>query len=244
MLPIDLAIDETFGFLAGVLPPAPARILDVGSGAGDLAVKLYAHGYRVTALDKSPEAGALSTEAGVPTLFTDFLEYEGGPHDVVLFSSSLHHIYPLTEAVERAHRLLEPGGVLTTEEFARERADAETARWYFETRELLEAAGLCPPVEHAEPLPSDPLERWHAAHAHIEEHPLHTGEAMLAAIRDRFDRVKAQDSPYLYRRLAEAIEPNDLGYRVTQRVLEIERRRIGEGSLVAIGLRIVARRDQ
>ncbi len=40
--------------LLGVLPPAPARVADLGCGTGTLALLLAEHGYAVDALDFSP----------------------------------------------------------------------------------------------------------------------------------------------------------------------------------------------
>ena len=41
--------------LLGVLPPAPARIADLGCGTGSLSVLLAREGYAVDGLDLSPE---------------------------------------------------------------------------------------------------------------------------------------------------------------------------------------------
>lgn len=227
-------------FLRRVLPPAPLRLLDVGCGRGDLAARLASEGFEVTALDNSPDAIQRAREAGVPAVEADFLSYEDAPHDAVLFSRSLHHIHPLQDAVARAAALLKPGGWLIAEEFARERADRATATWFYDTRSLLRAAGLLDVAEEESAL-SDPMERWRADHATREGHPLHEASAMLAEITRRFENAATEDAAYLYWYLTRWLEESQRGYDVASRLLAIETRRIADGSLRPIGLRVVAR---
>ena len=55
------------------LPPAPARVADLGCGTGTLSVLLAAEGYDVHGIDLSPEmvarAEAKAAEAGVAATF-------------------------------------------------------------------------------------------------------------------------------------------------------------------------------
>ena len=60
---------------------------------------------------------------------------------MVLFTRSLHHLQPLVSAVERAHQLLEPGGLLVADDFAVDQADRATAAYFYDARSLLVAAG-------------------------------------------------------------------------------------------------------
>jgi len=240
MRPIDLATRETLRWLSDLLPAPPARILDVGCGQGYLAAQLLAQGFQVTALDKDPEAVRRAREAGVQSMEADFLDYEDEVYDVVVFSRSLHHIHPLSKAVARASALLKPGGLLFAEEFARERADRETAAWFFDMCSLLEASGV---LSSGDALPSspDPLQRWHALYASVDEHPLHEGAAMRATLQRYFEFTESTESAYLYQSLSQWLEESDRGFRVAEELLKIEGRRIAECSLVALGLSLVAR---
>ena len=224
MTPRELPVEQTLTYLDRVLPPPPATVLEVGCGRGDLARRLLDRGYRVTPLDPSLQAVAEAAAAGL---------------DVVLFTRSLHHISPLEQAVERATRLVAPGGLVVGDEFARERVDRETAAWYFDTRDVVVELGLLPEDHH--PGPDDPLERWEARFRHHGE-PLATGEELLAALRARLQLVSVDERvPYLYRNFADHLPQTALGLRLATRVLEAERRRIDAGAAPWAGLRFVAR---
>jgi SAM-dependent methyltransferase len=237
-LPADLSVRETFAFVREVLPPR-GRVLDVGCGRGALAERLGSLGLDVIALDRDAEAVRQTRERGVETVESGFLDYHGGPFDAVLFARSLHHLDPLDDALDQARRLLAPGGRIVAEEFAIESMDRGTARWFFDLRSVVEAAGLMAVDEAAGPADGDPLERWFAAHAAVR--PLHTGAEMRAGLARRFERVEKRSAPYLYRVFADRIDQDPRGLSVAARILELERRGIAEGLLVPLGLRMVAR---
>jgi SAM-dependent methyltransferase len=237
--PRDVPTDETVTFLRGVLPSPPARLLEVGCGRGDLAVRLVGLGYAVTALDLAPEAIGHARAAGLDAVEADFLVYDAEPFDVVLFSRSLHHINPLHAAVARAADLTRPGGMVIGEEFARERIDAETAAWQADVEALLGEVGLLPEVE-GRPA-DDPLARWHQHHAHHQP-PLATGADMLAAMEERFELLRVDEHvPYHYRYAADRLPDTRLGLGLTRLLLEIERRRVSASGRPWAGLRFVGR---
>lgn len=238
--PGDLGVDQALTFLRRVIPPPPARILDAGCGEGDLAGRLVAEGYRVTALDSSSDAVRAAREAGVPAILADFLDHTEAAYDAVLFVRSLHHMHPLPDAVAHASELLRPGGLLVAVEFARERADGNTASWFYDVRALLREAGLLEIDEEDAP-PADPLDRWRADHLERDGHPLHTGGAMTVEIMRRFEAIAAEDVPYLYWYLARWLEDTPRGCDVARRLLEIEIRRIASGMLVPVGFRLAAK---
>ena len=247
MRPVDVAIDQTLNFLHRILPAPPLRILEVGCGSGDLAKRLLREGFEVTALDSSPEAVRVARAAGVPAVEADFLGYNNDPYDVVLFVRSLHHVRSLSEAMLRAAALLHAKGWLIAEEFARERANRETAAWFYDNRELLKVSGV---LTHAHDAPKsdasdstfDPLERWRVDHQGDPGHPLHDRNAMLAEIGRRFEIIDSQDAPYLYRYLSQWIEESPRGCDLAHRLLEIETRRIAQMLLAPIGFRVVAKK--
>jgi len=239
--PKELCIEETLRFLDGALPRPPCRVLEVGCGSGAIAARLAGRGYNVTGLDASAEAVADCRARGVQAEEGDFLSYRGGdPYDALLFTRSLHHIESPAKAAERSHALLKPGGRIVAEEFAIERMDNDTARWFYELRSLLEAAGLMSPDPGGEPLAATPLDRWFQDHE--SENPVHAGEDMLMALGTRFELDRVETVPYLFRYVSERIEPSDRGTRVSHWVFELESLRIVEATLRAVGLRVVGRR--
>jgi SAM-dependent methyltransferase len=139
---LDLRVEETLGFLERHLPERSRRVLDVGCGEGRLVARLRDRGVDALGIDASPEAVATARAAGRNVVQGDFLARGEGVFDAVVFGSSLHHLHPLEEAVRRAAALLAPGGLLLADEFDVAAPDLETARWFFDTAQALEAAGL------------------------------------------------------------------------------------------------------
>ncbi len=106
--------------LLGVLPPAPARIADLGCGTGTLSVLLAQEGYAVDGLDISPEmvdrarAKADAAEVSVDLEVGDAQAPDLPPasYDVVL---SRHVLWAMDDpalALDRWLALLAPGGTL------------------------------------------------------------------------------------------------------------------------------------
>jgi SAM-dependent methyltransferase len=236
-VPRDVQAQETLRWLEQALPPPPRRVLEVGAGDGRVAAGLAALGYEVEALDRDAAAVADATTRHPRTTCGDFLAFAGGPFDVVLFTRSLHHLAPLGAAVERAHALLAPGGHVVAEEFAWERLDEHGADWLDGLFETFDVAGLlATPPERGGP----PLARWTAHHR--DRHGVHRGDAVAAAIGERFELLATDEAPYLWRSLAQALEPTGRGAVVAFQALEQERRRIAAGDVPAIGMRLVGRR--
>lgn len=107
--------------LCTLLPPTPARILEIGFGSGALAVQLGASGYDVTALTQLQEeyrAVRSDVTAGVAFRLEelkDFVPQE--PFDVVLLQHSAQYLDPL-QMLARANACLKEGGqLLIADEF-------------------------------------------------------------------------------------------------------------------------------
>jgi SAM-dependent methyltransferase len=181
-------------FVRAELPAPPARVLEIGCGAGELARSLAAAGYEITAIDPEAPAGEIFQRVGIE-------DFEGtGPFDAVVASRSLHHIPNLAAAVERIAALLRPGGTLVLAEFARERMRGSTAAWYHRQRQALAAVGAAPPV-------ADRCEDWLRS---WEEHhgDLHAAASILEEVARRFDERHLEWTPYLFEhQLDEALEP-------------------------------------
>ncbi|MFN2467068.1 MAG: class I SAM-dependent methyltransferase [Gaiellaceae bacterium] len=165
-------------FVLASLPPAPARVLEVGCGAGVLARALDSAGYDVLAIDPDAPSGEIFRAVTLEELD------DPGPFDAVVAARVLHHVTPLEPAVDKLAGL---APLLVLDEFAPERLDAAAQDWYEGQRRILAAAG-------AEPGGPPDLDSWREAHRDL--HPSHV---VLAAVRARFDERLLSWEPYLYR---------------------------------------------
>jgi SAM-dependent methyltransferase len=230
--PYQLAIGQTYSFLADVLR-GRMRVLEVGCGRGDVARRLGAVGIRITAIDlRLPDP---TPSQNVTFIEHDVLAFDGGPFDAVVFTSSLHHIAPLDAAIDRAHRLVSPGGLIVADDFDLDAPNAQTLRWYYDVQELLAAAELFP-LDRVDPPSTGLYQRWRGAHAHER---IHTGVQMRRAIARRFDLLDVHGAAYLYRYITRYL-PNDArGTAIAQHVYNTERHGIASGTLAAVGLGII-----
>lgn len=112
------------GVIMHLMPPPPARILDIGCGAGWTSRFLARRGYEVTGVDIAGDmidcAESLRRAEGLPTVRFLVHDYEGlpfdGEFDVALFFDSLHHAVEEEQAVNSAYRALTIGGLCITSE--------------------------------------------------------------------------------------------------------------------------------
>ncbi|MCC9308068.1 class I SAM-dependent methyltransferase [Kitasatospora sp. RB6PN24] len=103
-----------------LLPPAPARVLDLGAGTGRDAAALAGRGYRVTAAEPVAELRELGRRrhAGVDIEWVagalPLLPGVSGPFDLVMGTAVWMHLSPAERAgaFARVLELLAPGGTL------------------------------------------------------------------------------------------------------------------------------------
>jgi len=177
-------------FVTAHLPAAPARVLEVGCGRGDLARAIAASGHDVVAIDPDAPSGHLFRA----TTLDEFAAPD--PFDAVVASLALHHIPDLAGAIDKIASLLRPAGRLIVNEHAVDQLDEPTARWYLEKR-----AQIRPDAPRS-------LERclreWEDDHAE-----LHGYEAMRGELDRRFTERFFAWMPYLYGELAGAVTESD-----------------------------------
>jgi SAM-dependent methyltransferase len=243
MRPADLPTTETLRFVLEHLPSGRTRILEVGCGNGRLALCLQRLGHQVIALDSSAEAVQEAKQAGVDARCARWPRFEEGPFDVILFSRSLHHIHPISGAVEQANLLLEPAGLVVVEDFAFDEATPFVVDYFYDILSLLNACNQLSLKDEGFGkellLGGGGLEVWRRNH----DHELNSWPVMLDLLKGAFGPVIETSAPYLYRYLCPMLADNDSGYSIAARVLEMERRLANVVAEALIGRRFVGRKE-
>ena len=177
-------------FVETHLPAAPARVLEVGCGRGELAHAMARSGHEVLAIDPEAPAGELFQAVSVEEFTTDQTFH------AVVASRSLHHIHDLPGTVAKIARLLRPQGRFILDEHACDRLDERTARWYLEQRAA------------SDPTAPNSLDacfaEWEADHADLNGYM-----AMRTELDRHFTGLFFGWMPYLYGELANVDEEQE-----------------------------------
>jgi SAM-dependent methyltransferase len=196
-------------FVLANLPPAPARVLEVGCGNGDLARALDEAGYDVVAIDPAAPDGPIFRRIKLEDLEED------ERFDAVVAARVFHHMGENLEPnLERVARALEGGGPFVADEFGPDRLDGPTADWYEGQRRILAAAGR----GNERPGAAE----WEAHHSSVT-----ASDVLLAAFRRRFEQRSYEEFPYLWRYLDGVASA------------ELEQSLIDAGAIRALGYRFV-----
>jgi SAM-dependent methyltransferase len=164
-------------FVRANLPVPPARVLEVGAGAGRLAGALRMVGYEVLAIDPRSDRDDVRAVALID------LDEPAGSFSAAVAIVSLHHVESLEESCGRLGKLVEPGGTLVVDEFDVGAFDLGAAAWWLEQRSALGE----PEPQTAEELVAD-----HREHLH----PL---ERILAALEPHFELGPPVRGAWLHR---------------------------------------------
>ena len=161
---------ELIDWVRSQLPPPPASVLEVGCGEGELARALAAAGHDVLAIDPVAPEGEIFERTTIEALRSP------GPFAAVVASRALHHVDDLDAVLSKLARL---APLLVLNEFAWDRLDEPTARWYDEHRLLSDS-------------PPPPSPEWLRRHG-----GLHGFEALRAALDRCFREREFAFQPYL-----------------------------------------------
>lgn len=178
---------EFTAFVLHHLPPAPARVLEVGCGdRGGVVPALVEAGYDAIGVDPRAPSGQRFRQ-------TDFREVDG-EFDAVVAGRVVHHLDPLVEAVDRLASL---APLLIVDEFAWDLIDPELQAWYeAEYRVRPDASG--PPT----------VDEWRWRHPGLHPH-----DVLLEALRARYDERVLAWVPYFHHWLGDVESPDRIGYR-------------------------------
>jgi hypothetical protein len=168
------------------LPPAPARVLEVGAGDGTLARSLRGSGYDVTAIDpKSQSADVL------PLALSD-LDDLHETFDAAVAVVSLHHVEPLEASIERLASVMHDGSPLLVDEFDVSALDERAASWWLAQRIACGAKEPEMPAELVATMRSK----------------IHSLDELVHILRHSFDVGEPERGTYLYRwKLDESLRP-------------------------------------
>ena len=204
-------------YVRAALPPAGARVLEVGAGDGTLAAALREAGYEVRAID--PAGGP-----GVQAVALAELEAAAEEFDAAVAVLSLHHVEPLAASCARLAQVLRPGARLVVDELDADRVDARAAAWWLARR----AAAAAAVGAHA---------AGEGAHAHAALTPdgvvadlrahVHPLARVLEALHPWFALGEPVRGPYLHR------------WHLPPGLREAEEALIAAGALPATGARLV-----
>jgi ubiquinone/menaquinone biosynthesis C-methylase UbiE len=219
--PEDLA--DMAAWIASVSDPG-CRVLEIGSGDGELTGRLAADGIDVIGVD--PHA----TQSTVPNdrvRAVAFEEFDDAPFDVVFASVSLHHLPRPDATIAALRRLTHPGTVLLVREFDKVLLDhPPTLQWWFHQRRA-RAATTGEPV--GEESFDEFIDRWREQ---MDHHVLPWSTVREAILAAGFVTEAEIATPYLFRwGLDEAIRP-------------LEESLIALGRIRCVGLRWSGRRAE
>jgi len=180
---------DTREFVLSQLPPAPARVLEVGTGGeGALALELDGAGYEMMAIDPAaPQDEGIFRRIKLEELDADELFH------AVVAVRVLHHVTDLAPALDRIRDHLRPGGVLVLEEIGWDLLDEPTAEWLYEEQAEVPAS-----LE-------DFRREWEDEHV-----GLHGYEAMREELDGRFRERFFSWEPFLYRYLEDRVTGESL----------------------------------
>lgn len=90
------------------------RVLDVGTGGGELLVEFHRHGWEPTGLEPFCEPSPLIKDLGVTIIRTPFktADLPASHYNVVIFNYVLEHLHDPLDALRKAQRALVPGGMV------------------------------------------------------------------------------------------------------------------------------------
>ena len=203
MVAAERWLGAVWPIVRGSLPAPPARVLEIGCGPhGGFVPKLSSSGYDVIGVD--PEA-----PEGVEYRRSQFEHADvQSDFDVVVASTSLHHVVDPAAVIGRIASVLADAGIVVVVEWAWEDFDEATARWCFAHLGPSEDAGWLH-RRRDDWLASG--QEWEAyLRGWAERERVHRSAALLRLLDRSFDRQHLSRGAYVFPDLAGTSEEDEL----------------------------------
>ena len=184
------------------LPAPPAQVVEIGCGPiGGFVPMLRASGYEALGIDPEAPDGEYYRRVAF-----ERAQLAQGV-DVVVASTSLHHVADPAEVLDRIATTLADGGTLVVVEWAWEEFDEATAAWCFERLGPDAEAGWL----HRR------RDEWVASgqswRAHLRawagDERLHSAKTLLGLLDGYFHRLHLAQGPYFFPDLTRATEQDE-----------------------------------
>jgi SAM-dependent methyltransferase len=173
------------------LPAPPAQVVEIGCGPlGGFVPMLRANGFEALGVDPKAPYGEhyRQVEFERAELVRDI--------DVIVASTSLHHVADPAEILDRVAVTLAAGGMLVVLEWAWDEFDKATADWCFQRLGPDDEPGWLHRRRDEWIASGQPWRAYMRAWA--EEERLHGARMLLRLIDERFERVHLARGPYFF----------------------------------------------
>jgi len=192
----EVWLAEAWRFVRAQTPAMPPqRALEIGCGPlGGFIPMLRRDGHDAVGVDPRAPDGPHYRQA-------EFERYDPRQKfDIVVASTSLHHVTDLDEVLDKIQAVLVPGGLVIVVEWAWERVDERTARWCFAR---LDPSGEPSWLHHRRDEWVESGRTWSAYfHAWAATEGLHSSQQIRAGLDARFDGMVSARGPYYFPELA------------------------------------------
>ena len=202
MTPDERWLAATWRVIRPRLPPAPARVVDIGCGSlGGFVPMLRSEGYDAMGIDPAaPHEPHYQRVEFEHARLSDQV-------DAVVASTSLHHVTDPAEVIDRITRTLRTGGTVLVAEWAWEKFDEQTPDWCFVRLKPEDEPGWLN-RRRDEWLASG--QEWPSYFRDwAEEEGLHRGEVLVRRLDERLERSLLAFGPYFFPGLAGTTEAEE-----------------------------------
>ena len=151
---VDMVYGRMFRYALRHLHGSAKNVLEVGSGPGYISLELARHGFNVTGLELSSASVKVAREYAEKNPYKDemgelsyvnedFFKWnvKDASFDGVCFFQTLHHFPDVNAAIDKAYKLLKPGGVMIVNEPSRDVLERKDAVAFAAIRLMLDSQG-------------------------------------------------------------------------------------------------------